>query len=317
MRILLIAPAFYDYHSHIIRELERRGHSVRFFAERPARWIYSPAKKLPAAWRERVFASYFRGVLAQIRNEHFDKILLIRGEIVRPWFLEALRLAQPAARLVMYQWDSLRVVNFKPLLPLVDAVATFDSVDARELNLPYLPLFHIPPYRLQDAPTQLNWDLVFVGSFHDARYRTMKAIQAHCAARGIRFHHHLYLSPVDYLKLKLLSAQPPAREDVTFQTLDQASIVALYRDTAAILDIENHKQTGLTMRTFEALATGRFLVTTNPLAAELLPELESRIVSLDRQSLDLNAERLRHPPGWEPALATYSLESWAGHLLDM
>lgn len=317
MHILLIAPAFYDYHVHIVRELERRGHTVRFFAERPARWVYSPAKKLPAPWRENIFARYLRSVLSSIQGEQFDKVLLIRGEIVRPWFLQALRQTQAQARIVMYQWDSLRVVNFQPLLPFVDAVATFDAVDARELDLPYLPLFHIPPYRLQDAPAQLPWDLVFVGSFHDARYRTMKAVRAHCAERGIRFRHHLYLSPVDYLKLKLLSDAPPAREDVSFKTLDQASIVALYRDAAGILDIENHKQTGLTMRTFEALATGRFLVTTNPLAAELLPELASRIVSVDREALDLSADRLRHPPGWDPSLAAYSLESWAGHLLDM
>lgn len=317
MHILLIAPAFYDYHVHIVRELERRGHTVRFFAERPTRWIYSPAKKLPAAWREAVFARYLRGVLAEIQGEHFDKVLLIRGEILRPWFMQALRKAQPTARIVMYQWDSLRVVNFEPLLPHVDAAATFDAVDARELKLPYLPLFHINAYRLRATPAHMRWDLVFVGSFHESRYRTMKVVRAHCAERGIRFRHHLYLSPVDYIKLKLLSKTPPAREDVTFETLSQASIVALYQESAGILDIENHKQTGLTMRTFEALATGRFLVTTNPLAAQMMPELAARIVTIDRDHPDLPLDALRSPPGWDDVLDNYSLESWAGHLLDM
>jgi len=317
MRILLFAPAFYDYHHHIVRELERRGHEVRFFAERPDRWIYSPAKKLPARWRRAVFDRYLRSVLRDTEGEHFDRVLLIRGEIVAPWFVQALRQRQPDARFVMYQWDSYRVTDFRPLLPLFDAVASFDSVDSRELGIGYLPLFHIPQYRLSDAPAQPDWDLVFVGSFHDARYRALLDIREHCRQRGIRLRHYLYLAPVDYLKLKLLSRQPPAREDVEFRKLDQATVVALYRNASGILDIENNKQTGLTMRSFEALATGRLLVTTNPLAGELLPELANRIVTIDRQHLDLPAERLRHAPGWNDELMAWSIEAWLGHLLDM
>lgn len=316
MRLLLIAPAFYDYHHHIVREFERRGHEVRFFAERPERWVYSPAKKLPAKWRRAVFDRYLRGVLRQVEGEVFDRVLLIRGEIVAPWFVQALRQRQPQARFVMYQWDSYRVTDFRPLVPLFDAVSTFDSVDARELGIGYLPLFHIPSYRLQDAPEQPDWDLVFVGSFHDARYRALLDIREHCRQRGIRLRHYLYLAPLDYWKLRL-SGRAPAREDVEFAKLDQATVVGLYRNASGILDIENNKQTGLTMRSFEALATGRLLVTTNPLAGELLPELARRIVTIDRQHLDLPAERLRQAPGWDDELMAWSIESWAGHLLDM
>jgi hypothetical protein len=317
MRILLIAPAFYDYHHHIVREFERRGHEVRFFAERPDRWLYSPAKKLPARWRRAVFDRYLRGVLQQVEGEVFDRVLLIRGEIVAPWFVQALRARQPQARFVMYQWDSYRVTDFRPLVPLFDAVSTFDSVDAKELGLGYLPLFHIPSYRLQDAPERPDWDLVFVGSFHDARYRALLDIREHCRQRGIRLCHYLYLAPFDYLKLRLMSRQPPAREDVEFRKLDQATVVALYRNASGILDIENNKQTGLTMRSFEALATGRLLLTTNPLAAELLPELAGRILTIDRQHLDLPTELLRKAPGWDDGLMAWSIESWTSKLLDM
>lgn len=317
MRILLIAPAFYDYHHHIVRELERRGHEVRFFAERPTRWIYSPAKKLPARWRRAVFDRYLRGVLRSIDDEHFDRVLLIRGEIVVPWFVEALRQRLPQARFVMYQWDSYRVTDFRALVPLFDATATFDSADARELAIGYLPLFHIPVYRLKDAPAQPDWDLIFVGSFHDARYCALLDIRAHCEARGLKLRQHLYIARVDYLKLKLLSSAAPKRADVTFHKLTQAEVVDLYRNAAGVLDIENHKQTGLTMRSMEALATGRFLVTTNPLAATLLPDLARRVITLDRSAPDLSVDQLRHPPGWSDELNAYSIEAWAGHLLAM
>lgn len=317
MRILLIAPAFYDYHQHIVSTLESQGHEVRFFAERPDRWLYSPAKRLPLRLRQAVFDRYLRNILRATDGEAFDKVLLIRGEIVRPWFVQALRQQQPGARFVMYQWDSYRVTDFRLLVPLFDAVSTFDKVDAQELGVGYLPLFHIPGYRLKDAPVRPEWDLVFVGSFHAARYRTLVDIREHCNKRGIRLRHYLYIAPIDYYKLKLFFRQAPVREDVEFRKLDQAAVVDLYRSATGILDIENNKQTGLTMRSFEALATGRLLVTTNPLASELLPELVNRIVTIDRLHLDLPVERLRHAPGWDEDLMAWSIEAWATHLLNM
>lgn len=317
MRILLIAPAFYDYHHHIVCELERRGHEVRFFAERPSRWIYSPAKKLPARWRRSVFDRHISSILRQTDKDTFDCILIIRGEVITSGFLQVLRKRNPQARIVMYQWDSLRNNDYRPLVDYVDTCFTFDSKDASELGIGYLPLFHIPAYRLKDAPAHPAWDLIFVGSFHDARYRAMLDVRAQCQKKGLRFRHYLYIAPIDYWKLKLLSKHPPARKDVEFRKLDQHTVVDLYRNAAGILDIEHNKQTGLTMRSFEALATGRLLVTTNPLAERLLPELQDRIVTLDRQQLDVPTSRLRRPPGWHEKLMVYSLEAWVDRLLGI
>jgi hypothetical protein len=291
---------------------------VRFFAERPGRWLYSTAKKFPAGVRRRVYDGYLRGILRQARGERFDRVVLIRGEIVQPWFVQALRESQPqACRFVMYQWDSLRVVNFSALLPLFDATASFDSVDAETLGLRYLPLFHMPQYTLDNDGSGASHDLAFVGSYHAARYETLLQIRAACQFAGVRLRHYLYISPVDYYKLKLLRANVPARADVEFAKLDSAAILAIYRDTASILDIENTKQAGLTMRTFEALATGRNLVTTNAFAAKLLPELSDRIIVIDREQLALSRDRLRAVPGPSAELDKYSLKHWAGVLLGM
>lgn len=317
MRILLIAPAFYDYHSQIVRCLEAKGHQVRFFAERPHRAIYSPAKKLPAKLQRAVFDSYLRKILACTKGEAFDRVIVIRGEIVADWFVEALRALHPQARFVLYEWDSWRVTDFRPLVPLFDAVASFDSVDAQELGLGYLPLFFIPAYRATEVAAVPEWDLVFVGSYHEARYRTILAIREACAAKGLRLRHYLYIARIDYLKLRLFAKFPPLREDVSFAKLDQATVVAMYRNAAGILDIENTKQTGLTMRSFEALATGRYLVTTNPLARKLVPELAGRILELDRKALDIPAGALKTQLGLADELDHYSLQSWLGHLLAL
>lgn len=315
MRILLIAPVFYDYHHHIVRELERCGHEVRHFAERPNRWLYSPAKKLPTRWRRAVFDRYLWGLLRQIEGEIFNRVLLIRGEIVAPWFIQELREQNPGVRIIMYQWDSVRNNDYRALLSYVDSASTFDPKDADHLGIGYLPLFHIAGYRLQKIPKIPEWDLVFVGSFNEERYRTLINIREHCRQRGIRLRHYLYLAPVDYWKLRL-SGQAPARDDVEFRKLDQDTVVNLYGNASGILDIENDKQTGLTMRSFEALATGRLLVTTNPLAIKLLPELKNRILTIDRNYLNLPPDLLKEAPGWSDDLMVWSIEAWVCQLME-
>lgn len=316
MRVLLIAPAFYDYHHHIVQEIERSGHSVRFFAERPSRWIYSPAKKLPSKFRRFLFDKYQKNILAAVKNESFDRVLLIRGEIIAPWFIRTLRQRLPQARFVMYQWDSYRVTDFRPLVGEFDFVSTFDPADSKELGINYLPLFHTSIYRIHDEPTAPTSDIVFVGSFHASRYKTLTDVRSYCSANGLRFYHYLYISPIDYYKLKFLSKTAPARNDVEFKKLDPNRIVDLYRNATAILDIENNRQTGLTMRSFEALATGRYLITTNPMAATLLQDIRNRIITIDRNHLKLPIDDIRRPPGWSDDLNAYSIETWIERLLS-
>lgn len=315
MKILLIAPAFYDYHHKIIAEAILQGHEVAFFAERPARFVYSGAKKLPQALRERLYDGHLRSILRRIVGQRFDRVLLIRGEIVRPWFVETLRRAQPDCRFVMYQWDSQRVVDFSAILPLFDATLTFDSGDAERLGLPYLPLFYVRDYRIDPDSSRAEHDLTFVGSYHDERYETLKAVRAICERAGIVLESYMYIAWVDYLKLKLTGKRAPARADVSFGKLSQKDIVERYRRAASILDIENNKQVGLTMRTFEALATGRNLVTTNQVAQRMLPELAARIVTLQRGALALTREQTRHCNAESVELDKYSIGSWLKTLL--
>jgi len=316
MKILLIAPAFYDYHDKIVAEAVRQGHDVVFFAERPGRLVYSGAKKLPRGLRDRIFDGYLRNILRRVQGLRPDRVLLIRGEIVRPWFVEALRAALPGCRFVMYQWDSLRVVNFTAILPLFDAVLTFDSGDAEQLKLPYLPLFYVNDYRIDPDSSGAEHDLTFVGSYHEERYETLKAIRAVCEASGLVFEAYIYIAWIDYIKLKLTGKRVPARADVSFDKLSQKEIVDRYRRAASILDIENNKQIGLTMRTFEALATGRNLVTTNQVAQRMLPELSSRIVTLQRGALALTREQTRHRNANSAELDKYSIGSWLQTLLE-
>src|SRR5450830_142457 len=317
MRILLICPSFYDYHKQIVNELQRQGHEVTFFAERPTRLIYSFAKKLPQNLTNFIFDKFQQKILSIYKNHTFDLVLVIRGEIIAPWLINSMRGLQPSCRFVLYQWDSLKVVDFEKLIPLFDQTETFDSVDAKSLGISYFPLFFVPGYRSDKQISIKTSDLTFVGSYHETRYLKLKKVHRYCEEHGISFEYFLYISIFDFIKLHIMRKKVPSFSEVSVKKLDQTKIVKRYLGASAVLDIENERQSGLTIRTFEVLATNRYLVTTNQMSPVLLPELSSRIVHIDIDNLSFSKDDFRADLLDDDQLDRYALSSWISHLVGM
>jgi len=314
--LLFVAPAFYDYHIEITRELERQGYDVAFFPERPTRVVYSLAKKLPAILKNFIFNRYLSRMLGRIRERKFDTFFLIRGEILTRGFLRELQEINPEAYSVMYQWDSLKVCNYKDLIPFFNRVITFDQVDAQSMSLEYIPLFYHPEFKLPPPDGKETYDLVFVGSFSEERYQVIRKVKAFSERQGLCFYAYLYISPLDYGKL-LLKGKAPLLQDIKFRQITRADILALYRQTKAILDIENSRQTGLTMRTFEALATGRKFVTTNGKAVELMAEFHANILLVDRESFSVEKGDLQKAAPLGASIESHSLPNWISAILNV
>jgi spore maturation protein CgeB len=66
--------------------------------------------------------------------------------------------------------------------------------------------------------------------------------------------------------------------DVRYQKLSREQVAEVFRHSRVVVDLQREGQAGLTMRTFEALASGARLLTTNPDAAELGQELGPDVV---------------------------------------
>lgn len=318
MRVLLVIPEFYDYHHRIVAEIRNQGHEVLWFPERPTRLVYSGAKRLSGAIKRWVYKGYQKKILRESGWFQADIVVVIRGEIIEPWFMKTLRERLPRSHFMMYQWDAVRVVDYRPLLGFFHRVATFDSADAQQLRVLYRPLFYTPEYRIEADSAACTYDLVFVASYHLDRYQTLKAIESVCQLVGMRFKYVLYIARLDYWKLLILGKQRPRSCDVTFHKLSREDVIDIYRRARAVLDIENSKQSGLTMRTFEVLATGRILVTTNPLAGDLLPEFSSQIVVIPREFKSIPAHRIQEGPLAPPSsIQSHSLSAWVSDLLAM
>jgi hypothetical protein len=272
MKILFIAPKFFNYEQEIKIELELAGCDVDWFDDRPAS---TPLIKALIRFKPELIASYsdqyFDRIIEGARTTRYDSIFVIKGEALSKERLQKLKETQPQARFLYYSWDSLK--NFKnshAKLALFDKVYSFDSSDC--INHPivkHLALFYTRKYEnITLSKNCERIDLLFLGSIHSDRYPVIQKIWA--SAQSVLpqiklYDHFFYQSKWVFFIRKLFD---PQFQNIPWQTvrwdsLNSAETIDLINRSQIIVDVHHPGQQGLTMRTIESLGAQKKLITTN------------------------------------------------------
>lgn len=258
-RVLVIGIAYYDYTARIVTELRARGDIV----------TYAPIEKPSFAWRTvkrftqdlyvRMLQRYHGQLLAQFHGQEFDLVLFVQAHQFSESNLTALRAQLPHAKLVLYNWDSLRTHDYSARLRFFDRAFTFDSADAERLGIEYQPLFALPEYFAPAPASTQDVDVYFVGALGTlARVEAVRKFDDFCTERGLRFVKHAQCSPA---MLLLLLRQGLYFKGMTLRSLSTAQIVQLMHRSKAVFDYPNHQQTGFTMRVIENACAGKRIIT--------------------------------------------------------
>ncbi|BBW90323.1 hypothetical protein PS1M3_04100 [Pseudoalteromonas sp. PS1M3] len=315
-KLLLVCPDFYDYKSKIESELLLMGYDVTSVNERPRRYIYSFIKRFFPKSLSEIFYNYYFCTYLGLLDKEYDEFLCIRGEVISEKFLKKLIIKNPNIRRTLYQWDSNKVVDFLRIVKYFDKIKTFDFADSKNFGLEYLPLFCGEEYNYQENIGNIKYDLVYVASFNNERYKTLKNIKQQCERANISYYFHLYISLIDFIKLKILSSVDVSYKDVKFQILSRNEVASLNFQSKAILDIENIMQSGFTMRTFESLASGRLLITTNSNIRQLT-QFKGHFYALDRENLNLPVQLIKnYQPKPPSSISDYTLNKWLRNVLN-
>lgn len=276
-RVVVIAPEFYHYHTSIVESLTRNGSDVIFFAELPTGFFYRIIKNLSPGLYKQLLDNYFKKIVARIVDTDVSHFLVIRAESMPVWFVHLLRDAHPHAKFVMYQWDSCKNNDYKHLLSSFDKVATFDHVDAVDFGITYQPLFYIKRNELPDVDRSI--DYLFVGSLHGDRLEILKKFRSSIPTdKQVKF--HIYVSFFSYIKL-LFKGRFVSLSDISFQKVSFQSLELMIKKSKNVIDLCSRTQTGITVRSFEALSSGCRLITNNDSIAELFPQLVPNIDIID------------------------------------
>ena len=318
-KALIVAPEFYDYHKEIIKSVEGKGVEVDFYPEDITTITFRVMRHFSTLYVDYVRRKYLQKILDSIEFDSYKTVLVIRGGILTVESLETLRAKLPTAKFVMYQWDSNRQSQYKDKIKYFDIVKTFDLYDSEEYGIEYQSLFYSQRYKdIADLKKDMKYDLIFYGAFHSDRLEVIRKVDDFCISNDLAFKHHLYITKLSLIKnlLTRFIKFSDLKFLKTFKS-DNTQILSSYSKARCVLDVELNIQTGITMRTFEALGSGVKVVTTNSyIAKDPIYSIEN-ICIIDRNSPTVDLDFIKSDFKKCPLYERSYIDNWLDNILDI
>lgn len=250
-------------------------------------------------------------------RKDYDYVVAIRGDLLAPETIKIIKKENPCAKTILYLWDSVLENEYvKAIIPLFDEVMSFDMHDCPKYGFDYLPLFYSNDYKY-DPTKEIDYKYLFsfVGTDHTDRHFILFELQKQANALGWDSYIHLRTSKLGYYKRRL-KGMNVKKSDYKFESISGARISELYSQSKCVIDIENDVQAGLTMRTFEALASGKKLITTNKHIKETDLYHPNNVFVIDRKKPILDIGFINAGVVYNAAIENYSIAKWAENLLS-
>lgn len=288
--ILLIAPSTYGFYNHIICSISHSGNKVTFFDEHAVnkQGIFSKIfYKLSDGIITAIHTQYIKNIINSTQL-NYDIVIVIRGEYLNCRAIESLKVAFKDAVFIMYQWD------FEKNLPLLksqvsyfDAVYSFDKHDCKKFGFIHKPLFFNTLHERYSG-VRKKYLFNFVGTDHSDRNKVIKDFIQENDVGIDQFFLHLFRPKRSIVLNALKNPKFLFNRDFSLYKhfpLDEESTITSMAESEIIVDITQPEQTGLTMRTLEALGLKRKLVTTNKDIVNYDFYHPNNIFLIDRNSL--------------------------------
>lgn len=251
----------------------------------------------------------------KIRCRYFDKVLVLRGEFFPLWYAKWLN--GYCNNVVYYTWDSFS--NYPRMRYVANCFSrayTFDYSDSKS-GLGYKALFmsgQILETREKDI------DIFYFGTYHSDRLLIAdKLLTKHKNLKIYVFLYHQY--PLLQLLLDSIKHRRwlfKYRHLISSESLSNDTLNELIRRSHCLLDVHHQEQTGLTLRTFDAIRGKCKLITTNKYTLEeaAFDNTNSFILKRDLSPFpELDWIRSLPVPLKSDVLEYYSLASWVKFLL--
>lgn len=314
-KILYLGPVFFTYDKYLIKKLNELGADVDPFEIYLNSINYKFIRKFKPSNIEIYKTNYYNKALS-INN--YDYILVRQGYQLSLSFYEQLRKTNPNSKLINFHWDSIRQqYNYEPIMKFFDKIFSFDYKDCTtHKELQYLPLFYIDEYyRFRSDGQDYKNDILFIGAWRNKeRYDLIKKTEKISDQLGLRFSHYLHQSLWTYL---ISIKEGFAPKEVRFKKLSHKEILNQFSISNTIIDFPSSFQTGLTIRTFEALAAGKKLITTNKNILRE-PFYDADYINIiDSDNFNLNIDFIKSKPiiSIKEKIKEYSIENYICKLL--
>ena len=268
-KIILFAPQSTTGHygNAIKTELENRGAVVFLYDERPSQKSFRKVfTRLTKNIAPQVFNKYLKRVVSKQPDTDIAYILICRAEAFTSQSIDFLRKSYPSTQIILYLWDTLKTNNKRNIIDCCDKAFSFDPSDCLETqNLVFRPTFFVSDYETITPNDKYRFDITFMGSLHLSRWEIIKRFKNVFLEQGYNPYFYLYVPSALYYIRDLFVRFPyaPLRE-VCFHPINLNDTLKIVQDSKCILDINYSFQKSLSTRPYEAMASKRKLITTNP-----------------------------------------------------
>ena len=261
-RILFIAPNFNSYHNKIIKEFRSQGYDVLFVQEKITGWFWDLICKINPVIYKAMQKKLLLWRLNKCGDKNYSHLIVVRGEFVDESVIQFINEKFVIEKFISYQWDSVRN-NIQSLNHHNNGfkVYSFDKFDCKQYGFVYLPLFFAEKYTTQ---IEREYDLSFVGVYTPERAKLISEIDAVLSGH-YKLYFKLKINPIIYVMLRLFSNDISglSRSFFTFKGFSYFQAMSVMRRSKVVLDISHSSQSGLTMRTMEAVGCNKKLLTNN------------------------------------------------------
>ena len=312
--ILILGIGFYDYEKIIVSEIKKK-YNVTYHSTVYKYGKYFRNKKL----KDKVQNIYLSNILKNIRAKYFDTILIFKCENLSSTDLEKLRYNNPNSKLILYLWDSeIRIRNISSKYKFFDAIHSFDRDDClKNESIIFTPLFYRNEIdNIKLTPTKFN--LYHLGWKHSDRYELLKKIELILINNNLKYKFFLYTGFLDFINEVL---RHKFHVNSFFLTIKKKSFfqhIQYLSDSEVVLDISHPNQSGLTIRTIEAIAARKKIITTNKNITSYDFYCSQNILVIDREHVKIPIDFFKKPfkEIEDEIIQNYSLSSWTKKVLN-
>jgi hypothetical protein len=262
-KALLIFPeSFYSFADGIMKAMSAAGYDVVIANhEYPKNFIGKILGNL-LIFRPLYIATkrvLYRNFVA---SRHYDLVLIVKGRGISRQVVEMLRHATP--KIVAYNFDSFGY-NPSPIswYKCVDKYCTFDYLDSEKYSIPLVELFS--SVSTAETPKQAPpYDISAILRNHSNRLKYLDAVLSALPDKKA----FIYIFELNIFTFVLNFIRNPVlymkyRSNIHFKPLPYSDYVSVLLNSNFTLDYAHPKQSGITVRCFEAASTQTKIVTNN------------------------------------------------------
>lgn len=317
-RVLFLSIEFYDYTNKIIDAIEKMDLIVdSYVLKYPNNFInriINKFDKLNSYNKRKMLKQQIR-YFNSIQDNHYDIIFVLVGRYLDSRIFENFLKTQLNARKILYLWDDVkRIENYYEINKFFDIIYSFDISDCDIYNLNFLPLFYCDEYVYNNE--EKKYDFCFTGFNHSDREIMLsnflkifpiEKYQWFGLLKTTRKHYFLECVKKKTLKKPFY---------IQFRTLSILENARILKSSKIVIDIPHSTQAGLSIRTFEALASNTKIITTNTSIRSYDFYNTNNIYVINRDNFIIDPKFLNKKFIPYSNIKRYSIDNWVRHILE-